>query len=261
MSRRPITSRRTFWIKLLTLVLWTFAGTNTAWPTTIIVVRTPTEIYIGADSKITDIKNESLTSTACKIRQEGDLFFAFSGLPKIPGIEYDLMEIVEEAASDGGTITEQVEEFGDIIVEEWSEGLQKLKEDRSQLYKKELLGKIILQVAFAGIQKRKPVFFMVHLKVMERDGSPTIAISRKSCPGDCQQGKVIAYLGDTGALKQYMSDRSNAWKSGYVQGIRKLIALQMEAEPEYVGPPIDILHINKTGAEWVQIKPECPEIE
>ncbi|MBW1771982.1 MAG: hypothetical protein JRJ51_04045 [Deltaproteobacteria bacterium] len=262
MRRRPTPLRRkTLWITLLTLALWPLVSSNTASPTTIVVVRTPTEIYIGADSKITDIRNESITSTACKIRQVDDLFFAFSGLPKIPGVESDLMEIIEEASRGGGTIAEKIEEFDDIIVDEWSKGLQALKEERPQFYKEELKGKIVLQVAFAGIQNRKPVFFMMHLKAVERDGFPAIAISKKSCPGDCQQGKVIAYLGHTGALNRYMSDRSNVWKAGYVQGIRELITLQIEAQPEHVGPPIDILHINRRGAEWVQIKSECPEIE
>ena len=262
MRRRPISLRRkSLWITLLTLALWPLFSANTASSTTVIVVRTPTEIYIGADSKITDVRNESLTSTACKIRQVDDLFFAFSGLPKMPGVESDLMEIIEEASRDGGTIADKVEEFDDIITDEWSEGLQELKKERPQFYKEEVKGRIILQVAFAGIQKRKPVFFLIHIKAVERDGFPAIDISKKSCPGDCQQGKVIAYFGHTGALKQYMSDRSNAWKSGYVQGIRKLITLQMEAQPEYVGPPIDILHIDRMGAEWIEVKSECPEVE
>lgn len=262
MRRRLIPLKgKALWITLLTLALWPLGSTNTAAPTTIVVVRTSTEIYIGADSKITDIRNESLTSTACKIRQEDDLFFAFSGLPKIPGVKSGLMEIIEKASEGGGTITEKVEDFDDIIVDAWSEGLQAVKKERPQFYKKELMGKIVLQIAFAGIQKRKPVFFMRHLKAVERDGLPTIAIYKKSCPGDCRQGKVTAYLGHTGALKGYISDHSDVWKAGYVQGIRELITLQMEAEPEHVGPPIDILRIDRMGAEWIQIKPECPEIE
>ena len=262
MRRRPIPLRRkTLWIALLGLALWPLVSANTASSTTIVVVRTPTEIYIGADSKITDIRNESLTSTACKIRQVDDLFFAFSGLPKMPGVESDLMGIIEEASRGGGTIADKVEAFDDIIADKWSEGLQEMKKERPQFYEEEVKGKIILQVAFAGIQKRKPVFYLMHLKAVERDGFPAIDIFKKSCPGDCQQGKVIAYFGNTGALKQYMSDRSNAWKSGYVQEIRKLITLQIEAQPEHVGPPIDILHINRMGAEWIQIKSGCPEIE
>lgn len=259
--RRTPSKAKVLWITLLTLALYPLFGTDTAAPTTVVVVRTPTDIYMGADSKITDIRDESLQSTACKIRQVDDLFFAFSGFPEIPGADPGLMGIIRAAAGSGGNIADKVEAFDDIIVDAWSKALQTLKKKRPQFYEDEVKGRNVLQIAIAGIQKRKPVFFMRHLKALERNGLPGIAIYKKSCPGDCVHGKVIAYLGHTGALKGHTSDRSDVWNDGYVQGIRTLISLQMKADPEHVGPPIDILHIKRRGANWIQVKSECPEIE
>jgi hypothetical protein len=262
MRKRPRCAKaKTLWMILLVCALWPIFDIDTAAPTTIVVVRTPTVIYIGADSRITDIRNESRTSTACKIRRAGDLFYAFSGFPRIPGVKPGLMEIIQVAAEGGGSITEMVEAFDDTIADTWSGGLQKLKQKHPKFYKEEIRDRNLLQIAIAGIQNRKPVFFMRHLKAMERNGSPGIDIYKKSCPGDCQKGKVIACLGHIGALEGYTSVRSDVWKDGYVRGIRRLITLQMDASPEHVGPPIDILQIRRQGARWIQIKPECPEIE
>ena len=251
----------TRWIILLILFLCPVLHTGTAEATTVVVVRTPSEVYIGADSRVGDVRDETFSSTACKIRQVGDLFFAFSGLPRIPGVDSGLMDIIEEAVSYGGSIADMVEEFDDIIVDAWTDGLKTLKEERPDFYRKEVKGRNVLQIAFAGIQKRKPVFFMRHLKAVDKGGYPGIAIFKKSCPGDCRHGKVIAYLGQTGALDSHMSDSGEVWKDGYVEGIRELITLQMEAEPEQVGPPIDILLIKRQGARWIQVKSECPGVD
>ena len=51
--------------------------------------------------------------------------------------------------------------------------------------------------------------------------------------------------------------KDDFWKIGYAEGIRKLITIEIEADPNTVGPPIDILRIGESGAEWIQRKPEC----
>lgn len=42
-----------------------------------------------------------------------------------------------------------------------------------------------------------------------------------------------------------------------MEGVRRLIETEIAARSEYVGPPIDILRIDKTGARWIQKKPGC----
>ena len=51
------------------------------------------------------------------------------------------------------------------------------------------------------------------------------------------------------------------WRVGIVEGIRSLIELEIAAEPAHTGGPIDILRITKDGAEWIQRKQECPDID
>ena len=59
---------KTLWLILLCLTLWTLSPQKSAAQTTIVAVRTPEEIYIGADSKVMDLRDRSFDSTICKIR-------------------------------------------------------------------------------------------------------------------------------------------------------------------------------------------------
>jgi len=244
-------------IILLCLLLWALSGGKSIAQTTIVVVRTPEEIYIGADSKIMDLRDGSFNATACKIRKIDDLFFAFAGFPDIPGSQPDVVEIIQEACGRGDSIHEKVTAFDEIIVRTWSQEIRELKEERPELYRRNLRGKTLLQIAFAGIARRKPVFYMRYLRAVEQRDSPSIVLQKKRCPGNCSEGTAYAFLGHTGALKEHMAGGTDIWDAGYAEGIRRLITLQMEAEPEHVGPPIDILRLDRTGAEWIQKKPEC----
>jgi len=43
--------------------------------------------------------------------------------------------------------------------------------------------------------------------------------------------------------------------------INEWITWEIINRGDIVGPPIDILRITKSGAEWIQHKKECPEID
>ena len=37
-----------------------------------------------------------------------------------------------------------------------------------------------------------------------------------------------------------------------------LVGLQIRESPEFVGPPVDVIRVNRAGVEWVTRKPSCP---
>jgi hypothetical protein len=43
--------------------------------------------------------------------------------------------------------------------------------------------------------------------------------------------------------------------------VRRLIEIEIAARGEYVGPPIDIVRISRNGAQWIQRKTECAELQ
>jgi hypothetical protein len=66
-------------------------------------------------------------------------------------------------------------------------------------------------------------------------------------------------LGQNEAIKRFEKTNPNLLKDGPVKAVRTLISIEIADKPNDVGPPIDVLHITKRGAEWIQKKPECTE--
>jgi len=230
--------------------------------TTIVAVRTPQEIWIGADSKVAAIHDKSITRSECKIRQADSLFFAFAGLPEYRRTGYDLVAIVKKAGRNGLILSDKVKTFDRLIVTPLSKALKRIKSYQPAYFRQKIEGKAVIQILFAGIEKGVPIFFMRTIKAESHDGdSPSLTIHKVSCPGkDCPTGEIVAYLGHNRAISSFLAGKGNFWEIGYADGIRKLITVETEAEPDNVGPPIDILRIGRRWAEWVQKKPECQEI-
>src|SRR6476659_1813551 len=65
--------------------------------TTIVVARSPTEIVMAADSKVTDTYGNELNSQVCKIQQVGNLFLAFEGLLRDRATGFSVPEIALRA--------------------------------------------------------------------------------------------------------------------------------------------------------------------
>jgi hypothetical protein len=75
----------------------------------------------------------------------------------------------------------------------------------------------------------------------------------KSCPPSGEIGMV--FYGHSAGLDEYYRNKKPSqidW-----DWVKKAMESAIEAEPRFVGPPIDIIRINKTGARWVQVKEQC----
>lgn len=64
---------------VLSLAICASLSGSPALATTIVVVRSPDEIVIAADSKLTDTYGNELNNRVCKIQQAGNLFLAHEG--------------------------------------------------------------------------------------------------------------------------------------------------------------------------------------
>ncbi len=229
--------------------------------TTIVAIRTPEEIWIGADSKVTNVHNKSITKSVCKIKQVGRLFYAFAGFSNYTGSSYDLVSIVNKACRNNLSLSGKVKTFEKLIVPPLSKALKRIQINRPSYFAEEIQDKAVIQIVFAGIENGEPSFFVRNIRVEDNDGnSPTITINEVSCPGDCEGGEMVVYLGHTEAIESFLETKDSFWEIGYAAGIRELITIQIEAEPDDVGPPIDMLRISNRGAKWIQKKPRCQEI-
>ena len=71
------------------------------------------------------------------------------------------------------------------------------------------------------------------------------------------RARLTRFLGETEAIDGLPEETPGFWKEGLVNGVRRLVETEIVARSEYDGPPIDILRLDKNGAQWIQKKPEC----
>jgi hypothetical protein len=79
------------------------------------------------------------------------------------------------------------------------------------------------------------------------------------CPGrDCHptHDEVVFLLGYTDEANQRLATKRSF--SSPESAVRELIDLEIKAHPSHVGPPIDVLFIDKTGHRWLPPNGECP---
>lgn len=68
-------------------------------------------------------------------------------------------------------------------------------------------------------------------------------------------------LGNVSAQGTLMMQQPDYWKIGLAEAVRRLVQFAINECPEWCGEPIDILRVTSKGAEWIQRKQECPDIE
>ena len=243
---------------LLTIVL-VFAGHGNA--TTIVAVRTPSEIVIGADSKVTDTYGNALRSQGCKIIQAGNLFFAYEGLARDNRTGFDIARVAFRALQLRPNLpaAERVSILTGFVANELFTELPRLKQRDPDTYREKVEGgQIFLTMLVAAFEAGRPLLFVRQFRAVPINRQTIgLSILPDDCPKDCIGDAVVKLLGETAAIDGLPEETPGFWKGGIVEGVRRLIETEIAARSEYVGPPIDILRIDKTGARWIQRKPEC----
>jgi hypothetical protein len=242
------------------LILASSSG-NSIHATTIVVARTAHEIVIGADSKVTDAYGGDLKKQACKILQIGNLVFAFEGFTVDRRTGFNVPDIARQALRSRGAATaaEKVSVFTGFLLSRLFDELPSVqKHEREAYHIKFSGGRIFLSIVIAGFERGRPLVFVRNFRVVqigpERIG---VSVLPDDCLKNCQGEIVTRFLGETAAIDGLPDETAGFWQQGLVDGVRRLIDTEIVARSEYVGPPIDIVRIDKRGVSWIQRKPEC----
>lgn len=249
-------------LRLLALVLFT-AGHAAA--TTIVAVKTPREIVIGADSKVTDTFGGATANQACKIVQAGNLFFAYEGMTRNRRTGFDIVKLAAQALAlrPAASLSEKVSILTGFVTSRLFTELPNIKQNDPATYREKMEGgQTFLTILVAGFEGGQPLLFVRGFRAVPL-GRQTIGVSvvPDDCLSDCRQEIVVKSFGETAAIEGLPEETHGFWTSGVVEGVRRLIETEIAARSEYVGPPVDILRIDKSGAQWIQKKPGCPAIE
>jgi hypothetical protein len=231
--------------------------------TTVVAVRTKTEVVVGADSKMVAIgDNLEDAGQTCKIIQVDNLFFAHARLIRDSWGSFSVPETVLQARRKGGTILETANNFEKMIVPSLTKILMQMKREHPAFFQKHYEGGSAVDIVFFGIEKDVPVLYMRYFVASSSaDGSVSIEVRRLNCPGDCPGGLTYAFLGEQSALNRFLDANPHYSRNGWIPTINKLIEVEASDKPDFVSLPVDILRVDKNGAEWLQKKPQCPEIK
>lgn len=250
---------------LVFCIFFTISPSNSVRATTIVVARTASEIVIGADSKVTDTFGNNLNRRDCKIRQVGNLFIALEGLEIDRQTGFSVPVILNKALTSTASAPadEKVSMLMGFLVSGLLRELSHLKTHEPDTYFKKIEGgQLFLRIIVAGFEKGRPLVFVRSFRALQYNpGQIGVAVIPDDCLENCQGTVVTRFLGESDAIEGLPEETPDFWKAGLSDGVRRLIETEIAARSEYVGPPIDIVRISPNGAQWIQRKTECAELQ
>ena len=214
--------------------------------TSIIVIRTPDKIVIAADSKRTHRNRPP--ELVCKIRKVGGIYFSLTGIESPaavePGLRIDAYSNASRAASEKQKITDIADLFADLEKQQLNRILPIMKLRAPELYRS--LNGHLLDGLFVGMQDGSPTWIDVHFWELPS----AVHSQRNVCPGQCAPGGIIV-LGVRRAIVE-AEHHSGQFPTGDPETLAaSLVKIEIDGEPEDVGPPISELRIDRTGAHWL----------
>jgi hypothetical protein len=229
--------------------------------TTVVVARSANEIVLGADSKVTDTFGNDLNKRECKIRQIGSLFIAIEGLEIDHTTGFNVPEISAAAlqSKPNAPVAEKISFLMGYLVSALLTELPHVKGHEPQTWFKKIEGgQLFLRVVVAGFENGRPLVYVRSFRALQYNpGQIGVAVIPDDCLENCQGAVSTRYLGESEAIEGLAEESPDFWKAGLSAGVRTLIETEIAARSEYVGPPIDIVRIDKNGARWIQKKSEC----
>jgi hypothetical protein len=229
--------------------------------TTIAGIRTPEKVVMAADSLGTAsaYRIES-KETVCKIFSVNNAAFAVSGITKGQPGDFDAAESIAGILGKRKTLSESADEIADRLTSMLVSYLEQLKRTNPFLYPKSFEGESgeITSVLLAAYEDDRPVAIGMAFRASEDPGGRIrITVNRVECPGDCPKGLMFFYLGERGPIERYIAENGRDRLLPAESGAPFLVQLVIDSGSKRVGPPVDVLVVDRHGASWITRKEGC----
>jgi hypothetical protein len=233
--------------------------------------RTSTEVVVGADSIQRSARTGKVVGSVCKIAQAGRIFFATAGLNGFSVDDNDRRELfggripilaryagssLRNFVIDNVTNAESVLDAARLLAVGLPKPLSEMvtwhKVRVPDYYSANLLNKTFTTVVLFAWENDSPILTVVDFQAIEgKDKLPQVK------PTFTRSHTIMA--GWKTDVAHLIND-NNFWKGNPVEKVKTVIELQIQATPDKVKAPIDILQVDKAGPQWIQRKPECPDV-
>jgi len=228
---------------------------------TIVGIRTPEQVVIAADSMGTarGYRIET-TRTVCKIFTVKDTAFAIGGFVKDPAWNFDAENLTAESLRRQNRLTETANELTARLTGMLGSYLERLKPGNPFLYAKLLEGEdgIITSILLTAFEGDQPVAIGMGFRASEEPGGRVrITATRITCPGDCTNGVMYFFLGERRPIDRYIAEHGKDRLVPASSGAPFMVQLVIDGGSKGVGPPIDVIVIDRQGVSWPARKEGC----
>jgi hypothetical protein len=227
--------------------------------TTIVAVRTST---VGADSRVAGVRPDGTIyyDVKCKIGQAGKIFFAGAGPYEYGPTGLNIRLLLIEAQRSGASVGQIVERFETLYADALTRTSRTAQKESPMVYNKYFLNGRVY-VYLLAFENEIPLYFGRIFIIQGSNDSVTVSTERRDCPPDCPDAEPTVHaIGYAGVIQKASPDALRTQPP--IPFITEVIEASIREDPDRrSGGPIDILHLNKDGARWVQKKNECAEIQ
>jgi hypothetical protein len=210
--------------------------------TSLAVIRTEKEIVIAADSRVTNLRNDTSLPDVCKVRQTGNAIAAFVGFVSA-GVSmgrdsYNAMDVVDTVLDEKGMLAEKAEKIQAILGSQ----LKKVLRAVPSAALADLHG-FVLGVVIAGEDEQEPILKLHYIRFsLAPDG--TLQSNLALCPGaGCPNGSSIRIVAPP-ARNLGPATEGVRWARGYVQS-------QIARDVPTIGGPLQLVRITHQGLQWM----------
>lgn len=229
--------------------------------TTIVGIRTPTQVVVAADSMGTSRGNRiESTRPVCKIFTVKDTAFAIGGLVKSLPWDFDAESLTAGSLRRHNRLTDTANDLTERLTGLLGSYLERLKPGNPSLYAKTLEGEdgTITSILLTAYEGDQPVAIGMGFRASEEPGGRVkITATRVACPGDCPNGVMYFFLGERRPIDHYIAEHGEDRLSPASTGAPFLVQLVIDGGSKRVGPPIDVVVVDRQGVSWTARKDGC----
>jgi len=233
----------------LIILIW-LAWTPPLLSTTIVMIRTPGRIVVAADSLWSYQKGEQeLTPRiGCKVRRVGDIYFTGSST-NVDGLQMEHLAL--QAMLTSRSAAAAAERFV-LAIGELAARTAALEKD-SVIQR--CWRRACAEAVFFGIEEGVPTIIEIRLEqVGESRESLKLKPHKFSCPGHCPaRPRTVLLFGRKQYIDKVVQKQTKSFQSDE-NTARKLVEIEKNAEPQYVGGPIDVLTLDAGGFHWNPVR-------
>lgn len=221
--------------------------------TSIVILRSPDTIYVGADSRRTYREpRRTYTSSVCKIVSAGRFIFVASGLTYFNGRQ--VSEIAAGAARSARTPVDAMETFRHQLTS-FLPNAAIAETEMDPTYDPHG-NRLLLEAAYLGFEQGKA---QVILEWFRRNGNGLLVSDRRTYDSPLPGRYDFIFAGKRRAIDRFMTNRSVSIHEDVdaIGFITQSIGMEIADSPESTAPPIDILQMTASGRRWLEHKAGC----